>query len=110
MKNVGKVIKNTAVVAFAAIPLLLAPSCQNDNVGKLLNERADLERKKDSVAQLYTTKIEMLKSGTDETFRLVPMIDGLCKQREEAVKPFADSIDSINIELRKSDIFGKPLR
>ena len=106
----GKLARNAKVAVFTAIQLLVV-SCQNDNVGKLLRERASFERKKDSVEQAYEKRIVALKSEAQyQSFRLAPMIDELCRQREEAAKPFADSIDGANMRLREFDEFGKRIR
>jgi hypothetical protein len=120
-KPLGARLARNAVVAASAITLLLATSCLNDNVGRLLKERASFKMKKDSVEQAYNTKIEALKPSMDEKILGVEprtddfyrereeQIDMLYKQREEQKRPFENKIDSINLELRKYDVFGKRL-
>jgi len=111
---IGARVAKTAAIASAIA--LLAASCINDNVGRLLKERSALEMKKDSVERAYGEKENQIKRGMDmNDAGLSPMAGGFCKleelyrQREKQVKPIEERIDSVNKEFRKYDAFGRPL-
>jgi len=111
MKNAGKVAKKTVLVAFATIPLLLAPSCQNDRVGVLLKERAYLEWKIDSVGKVYQKKKDSLEFTAKYQYEpiLTYMKDKLGEEEKTATEPLKEDINNINKEIRTYNVLGRPV-